>query len=211
MICIGQEVSRSDYAALFAVLGTRFGVGNGSTTFNLPDLRGRVTAGRDNNAVGRLAYFYGIAAQTLGGALGLAEHVLTLGQTPAHNHGGTTSVVGGHNHTGVVTPAGTHSHSGITDTQGAHSHGISTNDNSDAGRSGVRAGRTPPAGVTQATEADGLHAHNLQINAVGDHQHAIPTDGAHSHTFATDSRGGGEAHPNAQPTLIMNKIIKVSL
>ena len=48
LLCFGQAVSRSQYGELFAVLGTSYGVGDGSTTFNLPDLRGRVVAGVDN-------------------------------------------------------------------------------------------------------------------------------------------------------------------
>lgn len=45
MFCQGQAISRTTYAALYAVIGTRYGVGDGSTTFNLPDLRGRVPVG----------------------------------------------------------------------------------------------------------------------------------------------------------------------
>lgn len=45
LLCDGSAVSRTAYAALFAVIGTTYGVGNGSTTFTLPDLRGRVAAG----------------------------------------------------------------------------------------------------------------------------------------------------------------------
>src|SRR5690606_12877743 len=48
LLCYGQAVSRTTYAALFAVLGTTYGAGNGSSTFNLPDCRGRVVAGKDN-------------------------------------------------------------------------------------------------------------------------------------------------------------------
>ena len=47
LICDGAAVSRTTYASLFSVIGTQFGTGNGSTTFNLPDLRGRVAVGRD--------------------------------------------------------------------------------------------------------------------------------------------------------------------
>lgn len=58
LICAAQAVSRTTYSALFAVIGTTYGVGDGSTTFNLPDLRGRVIAGVDNQggfgAAGRL-------------------------------------------------------------------------------------------------------------------------------------------------------------
>lgn len=48
LFCFGQAVSRTTYSALFAVIGTVFGVGDGSTTFNIPDLRGRTLAGRDD-------------------------------------------------------------------------------------------------------------------------------------------------------------------
>lgn len=57
LLCDGSAVSRTTYAGLFAVIGTWYGVGDGSTTFNLPDLRGRVVAGKDDmggNAAGRL-------------------------------------------------------------------------------------------------------------------------------------------------------------
>ena len=48
LLCYGQAVSRTTYAALFAVISTTYGVGDGSSTFNLPDLRGRSVAGKDD-------------------------------------------------------------------------------------------------------------------------------------------------------------------
>jgi hypothetical protein len=48
LLCFGQAISRTNYVGLFTVLGTTYGAGDGSTTFNLPDLRGRVAAGLDN-------------------------------------------------------------------------------------------------------------------------------------------------------------------
>lgn len=48
LLCFGQAISRTVYSALFAVIGTQYGIGDGTTTFNLPDLRGRIAAGRDN-------------------------------------------------------------------------------------------------------------------------------------------------------------------
>jgi microcystin-dependent protein len=48
MMCYGQAVSRTTYTALFAAIGTTYGAGDGATTFNLPDLRGRIAAGADN-------------------------------------------------------------------------------------------------------------------------------------------------------------------
>ncbi|MBF0532623.1 MAG: tail fiber protein [Candidatus Omnitrophica bacterium] len=48
LLCAGQEVSRTTYAALFAVINTAFGAGNGVDTFRLPDLRGRTIVGKDD-------------------------------------------------------------------------------------------------------------------------------------------------------------------
>tara|TARA_R100001015_G_C4551941_1_gene113619 strand:+ start:69 stop:728 length:660 start_codon:yes stop_codon:yes gene_type:complete len=47
--CNGQAVSRSTYSALFAIVGTTYGAGNGSSTFNLPDLQDEVVVGKSNN------------------------------------------------------------------------------------------------------------------------------------------------------------------
>lgn len=49
LLCQGQAVSRTTYAQLFSVIGTTYGSGDGSTTFNLPDMRGRVAVGSDAN------------------------------------------------------------------------------------------------------------------------------------------------------------------
>lgn len=48
LLCYGQAVSRTTYASLFAVIGTAYGAGDSATTFNVPDLRGRIPAGKDN-------------------------------------------------------------------------------------------------------------------------------------------------------------------
>lgn len=95
----GQAVSRVTYAALFAVIGATYGAGDGSTTFNLPDLRGRVAAGPDLSS-GRLF------ALGVGSATGASQHTLAHGEMPVHNHGVTD---GGHSH-GVSDPTHTHSY-----------------------------------------------------------------------------------------------------
>lgn len=73
-LCYGQAVSRTDFSAAYAVLGTTWGAGDGSTTFNLPDLRGRVTVGKDDMggvAVNRItAGVSGVPGTTLGGVGG---------------------------------------------------------------------------------------------------------------------------------------------
>ena len=79
LICDGSAVSRSTYAKLFAIIGTTYGSGNGSTTFNVPDLRGRVAVGKN---AGSFA--------SLGATGGEENHTLTINEMPAHKH--TTSV-----------------------------------------------------------------------------------------------------------------------
>jgi microcystin-dependent protein len=78
LLCDGTAVSRTTYAALFAVCGTAFGAGNGSTTFNLPDLRGRVPAGVDG-AAQRLS-----ANDALGNSGGTEKHTLAIAEMPNH-------------------------------------------------------------------------------------------------------------------------------
>lgn len=73
LLCDGTAVSRTTYATLFAVVGTTFGVGDGSSTFNVPDLRGRFPIGLATSGTG----------STLGGTGGTIDHTHT---GPAHTH-----------------------------------------------------------------------------------------------------------------------------
>lgn len=91
LFCFGQNVSRTTYADLFAALGTTYGSGNGSTTFTLPDLRGRVAAGKDNmggTSANRLTggSAAGLNGDTLGGTGGAQEVALSSDQLASHNH-----------------------------------------------------------------------------------------------------------------------------
>ena len=99
--CDGSAYSRTTYAALFAAIGTTWGVGDGSTTFNVPDLRGRAPIGVGQGS--------GLTNRTLGSKLGEEGHANTLAENGTHTHTG-----GLHAHTG-----GLHSHTG-----GAHTHGV---------------------------------------------------------------------------------------
>jgi microcystin-dependent protein len=90
LLCFGQAISRTTYAGLFATIGTTYGSGDGSTTFTLPDLRGRVVAGEDDmggTAASRLTSGgSGITGTTLGATGGTETHTLTSAQMPSHTH-----------------------------------------------------------------------------------------------------------------------------
>ncbi|NEU94825.1 phage tail protein [Bradyrhizobium sp. UFLA 03-164] len=96
----GQAISRTTYATLFSLIGTGYGGGDGSTTFNLPDKRGRVSAGVDNMG-GTYAYrftpsYFG-SYGTLGVVGGGESHTLSLNEIPSHAHANTLSDPG-HTH-----------------------------------------------------------------------------------------------------------------
>lgn len=75
LLCYGQEVSRTEYKALFDVIGTAAGSGNGSTTFNVPDLKGKVIYGQGSTD-----------ALVTGSTVGETHHTLTVNEMPSHGH-----------------------------------------------------------------------------------------------------------------------------
>lgn len=102
LLCYGQAISRTTYAALFAAISTTYGAGDTSTTFNLPDLRGRVVAGQDDmggTSADRLTdQSGGLDGDTLGDTGGSETHTLTEAQLAAHTHGAGTFVAASHRH-----------------------------------------------------------------------------------------------------------------
>jgi len=127
-LCDGSAVNRTTEAALFAVIGTTYGIGDGSTTFNLPDLRGRVVAGLDsaNNVLNETTSIDGTALGEVGGD---DVHLLTAAQSglPAHSHtipiqfssGGNTPRDGG---TGTSTQTKSTGTTGGDDASSAHNN-----------------------------------------------------------------------------------------
>lgn len=96
LLCYGQAVSRTTYSDLFAALGTTYGSGDGSTTFNLPDLRGRTIAGQDDmggTSANRLTnQSGGLNGDTLGATGGSETHTLTEAELASHTHSGGLGV-----------------------------------------------------------------------------------------------------------------------
>lgn len=184
LLCYGQAVKRSDYPNLFAAIGVTYGAGDGSTTFNLPDLRGRVPAGKDNmggTPANRLTTAgSGVDGPTLGAAGGSQAHTLTTAQMPAHNHAVTDPT---HAHT-VYDPGHSHTQqswnlTGFDGTGGPHQVGA------DAPTSGALGGINS---VSFVGTGIGIYAASTGISI--------------------QNNGSGGAHNNTQPTIVLNHIIK---
>ena len=77
LLCNGQAISRTKYSALFEKIGTTYGSGDGSTTFNVPNLKGKVAVGKDENDTD---------FDTLGETGGEKTHTLTENEMPTHTH-----------------------------------------------------------------------------------------------------------------------------
>ena len=123
LIADGTAVSRITYAGLFALCSTTYGVGDGSTTFNVPDLRGRVPIGAGTGA--------GLTARSLSATPGTETHSLSVSEIPSHAHspngqatfltwdGGTLGVASGG---GLAQATGSPSTTGNQGGNGSHNN-----------------------------------------------------------------------------------------
>ena len=236
LIADGRLVSRVTYSKLFAVIGTYWGAGDGSTTFALPNMIGRsgVGPGTFTDESG-LSYtlgfttFQGFVTRTITQAYlpaynlvtdtqGLHAHALATAPGGAHNH--TTDAQGMHNHAGSYLPD--HSHTGTTDAQGNHNHtyarAIPTGSNTIG--SGAIFGF-----VSDTTSDAGIHSHGLTINGAGNialvmandgtHTHAVSAVGDHTHPIYSDGNhthnvnlgGGGSSLKTLSPVVCVTKIV----
>jgi microcystin-dependent protein len=148
LLCDGSAISRATYSILFGIISTIYGVGNGSTTFNLPNFQGRVPVGKDTSQT---------EFDTLGETGGEKNHTLITSEMPSHIH--------------TINDPG-HSHSYINN----------VNDQSTDNAFGTQAA----ADETDLSQTTGVNTTSISINATG----------------------GGAAHNNLQPYIVLNYIIK---
>jgi microcystin-dependent protein len=197
LLADGRALARTgQYALLFAAIGTSYGAGDGSTTFNIPDRRGRTSVGADNmgtaqGAAGRLPN----SNRALGQNGGEERHVLITAELAAHAH--TMQSAGSHSH-GGGTGASDLSHSHITDdgTQNLLKGGVTGTGNFSSWSNPTGSGVKHQIWEIPNTSVAGLN-----------HSHGIGTDGAHTHTV--DSNGSGTAHNNLQPYQVDNWLVRV--
>lgn len=181
LLCQGQAVSRTTYAALFAALGgvsTPWGVGDGSTTFNVPDLRTRFPLGRATSG----------GYSTLGATGGAIDHTHT---TPNHTH-----TITGHTHTMAHTHTlNDHTHVGPshTHTIGAHSHDVKASGGNIAiAASGAHSHAIPAWQNAGAFGANGQlgRANTLTGGSRADSLTEFPDVSQPTHTHPTSSFSG---------------------
>lgn len=180
LLCDGAAVSRTTYASLFTAIGTAYGAGDGSTTFNVPNGKGRVFVGRD-------------AAQT---------HVDTLGETG----GSKDAIVVSHTHTQPThTHTINHNHAQATSSSaGAHTHDPNSSvvfTGSGGATHALDSGLDKGANNVNATSSDGAHTHTVDLPSFSGSSGSGGGD-------TTGSTGSSGTNANMPPYQVVNKIIK---
>ena len=179
LLANGQAVSRTTYATLYGICGTTYGVGDGSTTFNVPDRRGRVGAGYDpSNATGLLtgSTAQGASAAALGNSGGEQAHTQAGTEMVAHNH-----------------PASSSSSSSSVVTDPGHAHV-------------AKFGNTPSGGSFPYTST-GAASGEVDVPTTATTT-GVTVATTTTTTTTTSDTGGGNAFNVVQPTIILNYIIK---
>lgn len=190
LMCDGSAVSRTTYANLFAAITTTYGSGDGSTTFNVPNLQQRFPLGKASSGTG----------STLGSTGGAIDHTHT---GPSHTHTGPS-------HTHSISASGTHTHSmtGVLDTFIMYFTGTNVDNNGDGSVIGAATGIGISSGPTTVPAQIG-HTHTLGTLATaadGDHSHGGTTgSGGTGNTGASGTGNTGTANP---PYQVVNYMIK---
>jgi microcystin-dependent protein len=225
LLCDGSAVSRSTYANLWVTLSSTYGNGDGSTTFNLPNAKGRSVVGAGTGS--------GLTARAVADTGGAESVTLTGAQsgTSAHGHGNNISASTGnelanhvhnanHGHTASSGGAGYHAH-----LVGSHEHSykiaaiasagtnrnILTSTGSGAITGGINDESIAQAGYT--FESNGGHTHPITVDSNNfntggitvNHTHTVTVAGGVSTSTAADA---SSAHQNMMPFLVLNYIIK---
>lgn len=182
LVCDGSAVSRTTYSDLFDVIGTSFGNGDGSTTFNIPDLSNKVAIGTSSG-------------HSLGSSGGESSHTLTSAEIPAHAH--TIPEHGHSNDIVMVTPELSHtitSQPSFTYTRcnSTSSNGVQQTGDSYTGRTN--------ASMTRATDVS-ITSHQATACTMSGGVTDCPA-------FDTETAGSGDAHNNLMPYIALVYLIQ---
>lgn len=197
LVCNGSAQLRTTFAALFAVIGVSFGIGDGSSTFNLPDFRGRTPIGVGTGT--------GLTARVMGAQIGGENTTLSTPNLPSHAHS-ITDVL--HNHA-----------------QNSHLHNVSSQDPGHFHTSPAHGHTIPFTTFAGAALGGGATVNYIISNASSTSTVAVGINGSFtgivntanatavnvaslSGITSTNSTGTGTAFSNMQPSLVINFIIK---
>ena len=175
--CDGREVSRTTYSALFSAIGTLYGAGDGTTTFNVPDCRNEFFRGWTGNTDVVGTKFSDTYA--------------------AHNHTASSSGAGAHGHTASTASAGSHAHSASTTGAGAHTHSTRLGDAITSGEQSTISSGGGLINLYANVDAVGDHAHGVSVSASGTHDHSVSVTPVadHSHSITVNNSGSSETRP----------------
>lgn len=181
LLCDGTNVSRSTYSTLFGLLGTKYGAGDGSTTFGLPNLKGKVPVGLDSTDSA-----FDDRGKTGGSKTSTAPHTHNID----HNHAAFDW---------------THDHASFSISGGAHDHEIHrTAQQLAAGTSGYYAVPLQDSGTSVgSTQFSNSHSHTVDVPS-----HTASIDIPALGTTASGASSAGATDGNLQPYIVVNYIIK---
>ena len=188
----GRAVSRTTYSALFAVIGTTYGAGNGSTTFNLPDSRGRVAASYSTSYT---------ETNALGKKIGVSTVTVPV---PYHKHSQSGHAHSAHhNHSASTGSAGNHNHQGLRWVDNGKCISLSTGGSGGSTISGYQTGWSSATVYSNAikTVDAGSHSHSVTVNTANVTTNTV----APSINYAGTS---GATVNVFQPTIVKYKTIK---
>ena len=234
LVCDGSAVSRTTYSSLFTAISTRYGTGDGSTTFNLPGTSALVPVGiaASGNADGTtVSGSSALNALALGDQSADHAHTITSNagnQSADHNHTITSNSgnqSADHSHTITVANANAnHRHSwsktfNTTNQNASHTHGYAksngSNTNANTNNQNASHSHNFNSGTVNTNYANAGHAHNANAgDQSADHSHTITSNAGnqsanHNHTITSNAGNQSANHNHALTSATVSTTINV--